>query len=551
MKLQRKIILSVVLLLVLLAAAVALVPFLLDEASLRARAEASLSQTLGRQVELGELSIKPGWGVRARTATLLIGEPLSPSPEPVALIRADDVRFKVALLPLLKGEVDVRNLAFDSGEVAQDGQLLLSGLALRGRLYRASGGEVAFDGRLTGVADFLAGAGLDAEFRTRLLGDVHEMLSLEADLGPGRVTGSGRWTGIETGDLAGDLNITAVYGRTTVDGTVHMELPAQGTRIRFDMASPLVDFDELARMAGVTGPPLEQTANRQPGGLFPAAFAAQHAAAGEPTAPIHASGILRADKALFSGLEMTAVTSRVELRDQELRMEDARFNLYGGEHVGTLRVDIDSDELPFRLGNRMERVDLDGLLQAFSPESAGSILGTLALSLDLSGRAGDNSPEGTLAGTARLEVVDGALTGDSLVAGISRGLKAAGVQPPDGDVTPFESLSADFKVRERLAITDNLQLRSPHLDLTGGGSFGLDGSLDFRLDARLSEEVTASLVAKAGSLGNLVGGSGRLRIPIGISGTLEDPRVGVDLDNLVKGAAKERLKDKIKGFFRK
>ena len=551
MKLRRKIALPAVLILVFLAVAVALLPLLLDATSLKGRAEASLSRALGRQVALGELSLKAGWGIRARTASLVIGEPLQPSPDPVALIRADDVRFRIAVLPLLKGEVDVRALAFDSGLVTQDRQPLLSGLALRGRLRRTTGGQVTFDGRITGIADFMAGAGIDATFRTRLVGDVLEMLSLEADLGPGRITGAGTWTGIESGDLAGDLKLSADYGRTHVTGTAQVELPADGTRIRFDLSSPMVDFDELARMAGVTGPAPATTVRRSAGGLFPAAHAAERLEAGAGSTPIHATGALSADKGLFSGLEMSAIRTRVELRDKELRMEDARFNLYGGEHVGTFRVDTASPDLPFRLGNRMERVDLDGLLQAFSPESAGAILGTLALVLDLKGRAGDDSPEGTVTGTARLEVTEGKLTGESLVAGISRGLKAAGVEPPDGDVTPFEILSADFRIRERLAMTDNLELRSPHLDLTGKGSFGLDGSLDFRLDARLSTEVTAALVAKAGSLGNLVGGSGRLRIPIGISGTLTEPRVGVDLDNLVKGAAKDRLRDKIKGLFRK
>jgi hypothetical protein len=480
----------------------------------------------------------------------VIGEPLEWTDEPVASIRADDVRFRVALLPLLKGEVDVRTLAFDSGEVVQEGQPLLSGLALQGRLRRAPGGEVTFDGRLTGTVDFLAGAGIDASFRTSLLGDVLEMTFLEADLGPGRVTGSGTWTGIESGNLAGDLKLEAVYGRTEVAGSAMIELPADGTRIRFDLSSPLVDFDELVVMAGVAGPTPAETVQIR-SGLFPAAFAAGSPGPESAPAPLHATGTLAAEKGVFAGLTMTGITSRVELRDQDLRMEDARFDLYDGEYRGTFQVDSGSPELPFRLQCRMERVDLDRLLQAFSPESAGSILGTVALVLDLTGRAGDDSPEGTVTGTARLEVTDGVLTGDSLVEGISRGLKTVGVEAPDGEITPFEMLSADFKIRERLALTDNLELLSPHLDLAGGGSFGLDGSLDFRLDARLSTEITTALVAKAGSLGNLVGGSGRLRIPIEISGTLDDPRVGVDLDNLVKDEAKERLKDKLKGLFRK
>jgi uncharacterized protein involved in outer membrane biogenesis len=290
-------------------------------------------------------------------------------------------------------------------------------------------------------------------------------------------------------------------------------------------------------------------------GIFPVAQAAEGPVGGTTggtasRTPLRAEGTLSARKGVFSGLEMTSIGAQVTLNDGELRFRQTRFDLYGGSHQGAFKAEIENEEMPFVLDNRIENVDLDALVAAFSPESAGSILGTASLVLDLNGRAGDPTPEGTVQGRARIEITDGSLTGASLVAGISKALKAVGLTAPDGEITPFESLSAGFQVSDRIAVTDNLVLRSPHLDLDGAGSFGLDGTLDFRLDARLSKEITSALTAKVGELGSLVK-NGRLQLPIELTGMLEDPKVGVDLNNLFKEEVKQKLRDKFKGFFRK
>jgi len=552
--LRKKLVIACLVLLGLLVAAVLAIPFLVDEETIRARVEESLSTMLERQVELGELSLGVGWRLRARAARLHIGPALMPGGDPAAELHAEDVRFRLAVLPLLQGKVNIRSLALDDGAVTQESQILLSGMSLRGSLTRDSDGVVQFDGRLAGRADFLAGAGLDAEFETSLAGDRLEIVRLDATLGPGLIHATGAWTGLVEGSLAAVLDISAEYGATIASGRVEIELPSEETVIRFDIESDYVDFDELARMAGVFEPETqaaEAVGLRPSRGIFPVAMAADAPTAEEaPAAPLRAEGTLSAGRGVFSGLEMTSIGTQVTLNNGDLRFRQTRFDLYGGSHKGTVTADTKSEDLPFVLNNRIENVDLDALVTAFSPESAGAILGTAALFLDLTGRGGDPTPEGTVQGTARIEITDGSLTGASLVAGISRALKVVGIAAPDGEITPFERLSAGFRLSDRIAVTDNLELRSPHLDLDGSGSFGLDGTLDFQLEARLSKEITSALIAKVGNLGSLVRND-RLQLPIELTGKLEDPKVGVDLNNLLKEEVKEKLRDKLKGFFNK
>jgi AsmA protein len=551
--LRKKLVIACLVLLGLLVGAALAIPFLVDEETIRGRVEESLSTMLERQVELGELSLGVGWRLRARAARLHIGPALVPGGDPAAELHAEDVRFRLALLPLLQGKVDIRSLALDDGAVTQESQTLLSGMSLRGRLTRESDGVVQFDGRLTGRADFLAGAGLDAEFETSLAGDRLEIVRLDATLGPGLIHATGAWTGLVEGSLAAVLDLTAEYGATVANGRVEIDLPAEETVIRFDVESDFVDFDELARMAGVfesETKAAEAVGLRHSRGIFPVAMAADPPTADAPAAPLRAEGTLSAGRGLFSGLEMTSIGTEVTLNNGDLRFRQTRFDLYGGSHKGTVTADTENEELPFVLNNQIENVDLNALVTAFSPESAGSILGTAALFLDLAGRGGDPTPEGTVQGTARIEITDGSLTGASLVAGISRALKAVGIAAPDGEITPFERLSAGFRLSDRIAVTDNLELRSPHLDLDGSGSFGLDGTLDFQLEARLSKEITSALTAKVGNLGSLVRND-RLQLPIELTGKLEDPKVGVDLNNLLKEEVKEKLRNKLKGFFNK
>jgi hypothetical protein len=82
------------------------------------------------------------------------------------------------------------------------------------------------------------------------------------------------------------------------------------------------------------------------------------------------------------------------------------------------------------------------------------------------------------------------------------------------------------------------------VESTGGGSFNPeDGAVDFRLDAFLSAAETQKLVKKNKILRGLVGGDGRLKLPVRVRGLMAAPKIEVDVSRaLKKGDSKSLLR---------
>lgn len=535
---------------VFLVTAVVLVMVFVDADALRPSIEETLSETVGRKVALGELTVKPGLGVRVGTDRFEIGDPLDPSVEPGPTLLAEKVRMKVALLPVLRGEVDVRSLRFRDGVVEYADQVLFSEAVLQSRLRAGSEGRISMNGNLVGRADLFGNARTDVDFAAVLDGDVLKIDSLAADLGPGTLGATGQVSGIEQGVLNVELDATAEFGNTHAAGTVGGRFLEDATRITFAISSPFVDLDELAAMAGW----VEETgATASTGGLFPAAHAAE-TGGGEAVAstPIYAAGTLKAERGSFLGLELQSMVAELRFDDGSLVFEEAAFDLYGGKHAGSFGIEIYDPDLPFKLADRLEGVDLDALLTAFSPDLGGTVYGKANLSMDLGGRAGDPSPDGTVAGDASLLVDDGRLSGVGLLGLISEKIAGAGGKAAGDRVdTPFERLSADFKVENREMETSNLQFRSPDLNLDGKGRVTFEGGLDLDLVASFSPEVSASLVAKVPKLDFRVGNDGRLSIPLRLDGNIAGPGVSIDLEKILKQGLKEKLRDRFDGLLRR
>jgi hypothetical protein len=150
---------------------------------------------------------------------------------------------------------------------------------------------------------------------------------------------------------------------------------------------------------------------------------------------------LRAATARLAGLDLQHLTTELQLDRGSVRLRDASFDLYEGRHRGTLALDARADGLPFTLVSRVEGVDVARLLAAWSPGSAGVVRGTGAFDLDLRGVA--HAPEvlGTLGGSLRLQVRDGALTTVGLLETVAALLEAAGGRGIGREETPFRALA--------------------------------------------------------------------------------------------------------------
>jgi hypothetical protein len=77
---------------------------------------------------------------------------------------------------------------------------------------------------------------------------------------------------------------------------------------------------------------------------------------------------------------------------------------------------------------------------------------------------------------------------------------------------------------------EKLALQADHLSAAGKGTFNPDtGAVDLKFTARLDRQRTQELVSKTEQLKYLVGGDGRLTLPLEIKGAMLSPSIGVDL----------------------
>lgn len=542
----RRSLLAAVVLAALLVVAAVVIPRFVDADRWRPEVEEQLTHALGRQVVLGPLSLSLRWGVGLRAESLEVGPPIDPAAGPGPTAGARDVRLRVAIRPMFSGDVDVRSISFRDGVVHQGPTTLASALALDASLRREHAGTLQSKGEIRGRLDALGGAVVDLRFDARVDGDRLDLWSFAGPVGPGRISAKGTLTGIETGNFRATADVDATFGATSAAGTVEATLRPSETRVEFAVRSPFVDFDELAAMAGVAPPVAAALA---PGGLFPAAFAAETRVGPAPAIAIRATGTIDAERGRVHGLELTAIRSQVSYRDGRLRFERADFELYDGRHQGTLTVETDRPEVPFHLDDRVSGVRLDALLSAFAPQLPKTVYGTAELDLDVRGRAATDSPDATVVGEGRLEVRDGRLAGAGLAEQLSAILAEAGNADAKRGETPFERLCASFDVRDRRAHTDDLEFRSEDLDLDGKGDLRFDGGLDLDVVASLSPRLTAQALERVPQLKFRVGRDGRMTLPMQVRGDLSRPQVVLDLQRILEEGLGDRIREGLRSLF--
>jgi hypothetical protein len=528
-------------------------PWLVDADRFRPRVESRLTGTLGRKVTLGRLSLSLWTGVELVADGLTIGDPPASEPGAGLTMAAGRVSVRPAFLALLRGDVRPRSVALDRGSLRTGGRLLADRLSAHVRLGRAGDGLPRLDGRLSGALRAVPGGSeFRATFDATLLPDRLRLASLRVEAGSGRIAASGEVAGISTGHVRVSVHGEADVGRTHFTGSLSaLGLGGGRPEFEFEVASPLVDFDDLSRLAGVGRP--EPRSAGVLDGLFTAAAAA------EPPPPpagllsrAVCRGTIEATRGRVAGLEITGLHARVNLEGGIAKFEDATFALYGGTHRGTLDLDLVSKGAPFRLSARLDGVDAERLLKALAPSRGGAIHGLASVTLDVAGNAAGTTVAGWIRGSARAELRDGRFVTVGILKQVAQLLEMAGGRGIGRDETPFDHVSASFDVRDGRADTKDLEFRSADLDLDGGGSVGLDGSLRLDVTASFSKSASADLVRETPQLEFRLDPGGRLTMPLKIRGDLKAPLVQLDLDRVLREGLERSSRDRgRKGLLRR
>ena len=216
------------------------------------------------------------------------------------------------------------------------------------------------------------------------------------------------------------------------------------------------------------------------------------------------------------------------LQEKKLaRVTSMRIAFYDGVINGLASLNLDTVNLPYHIelladGVRLEKLKLD------TASKNKNIFGVFQGEVKLNGFSDDLNK---LSGAGSFSVKEGRLWELNLLQGLGKLLFAK-----DLGSIELSECACYFLVKDKLAYTDNLKLKSNVAELSGSLKIGFNGSLDGVLDV----DILSEMVPLSGSLKDvttaIMGQAGKFGV-IKLSGTLQKPsyRFSPAVNNIIKG----------------
>ncbi|HSL92221.1 MAG TPA: AsmA-like C-terminal region-containing protein, partial [Candidatus Limnocylindrales bacterium] len=348
-------------------------------------------------------------------------------------------------------------------------------------------------------------------------------------------------------------------------------LDLQGLNGRVELSERKVDFQPLAGSingqrftlrgpvslgAAPAGPASLRMAYLDLDALFPPGQTGKQAKKQEPGSAVEkgeeAKGIsvrgdLRIDAGKARGLEFRDLAGTGRYEDGNLFLDSLKVRLYGGEATASGRIRLTGAAPEFRIKVGARDVSVEEILSR-KTSLKDFLSGKANLTADLGGGTRDFAEFArTAAGSGSFRVAGGKIKGVDLLSTAAgrAGLRAA--LPPGAsgggrvEETSFSDLSCDFRIDGGKIRTDSLRILSDRMGITGSAALGFDRTLEFRGTLVLSKELSERVRGAAGQF--LTGPSGRVEIPLRMSGPVASPAVRVDTDALARGLGGKALRD--------
>ena len=245
---------------------------------------------------------------------------------------------------------------------------------------------------------------------------------------------------------------------------------------------------------------------------------------------------------LSAGMTFTDMVAGVTVKNNRLRLYPVSALFYGGTYSGDIRLDGSADLPVLSINEKIEGIQFEKM--AADLFDGAPLSGTADGHARLSGEGRTSGQVSRrLAGDIGLTINDGAWEGTNIWYEIRRALALfktqAPPEPPAENRTVFSRMQATATVSEGVMTTNDLVAELPFITLSGGGTVDL-----------ASSEINLNLVAVVRSdpellADGLTGDIAGKRIPLKITGTLDDPGVQPDFADLLKEKAKEILLEKL------
>jgi AsmA protein len=251
---------------------------------------------------------------------------------------------------------------------------------------------------------------------------------------------------------------------------------------------------------------------------------------------LNADGKLQIGALQVRGLKLANVKTEVKAAGGKLEAPHSA-NLYEGTLSGTLGLQAEGR---VALKDTLTGIAIGPLLRDAAQQDKLEGKGNLSLDVNAAGKS-VNALKRALAGTAKLDLRDGAIKGIDIAALARKvqSLSGGGAQAAaSAEKSPFTEMSASFLIKNGVAHNDDLDVKSPLFRLTGHGDIDIGSSA-------INYVTTASLSGHA--------------VPVRLSGPFDAMKYEVDYGaaatDLAKSKAgeraKERLEDRVKGLLRR
>lgn len=331
----------------------------------------------------------------------------------------------------------------------------------------------------------------------------------------GTVTGPGM-------EIAPRLEVSLADGRTSVTGRIDAKT---------------IDLDELqSRLA----PPTETAM----GNWFVGVAHAQQEL-WIPPEDMSADLRITAREVLASGHRLESVEASTSLRGQKVAVRDITAGLGTGTVKGI--ADVDYAQVPPVWSTRIEAGGVPAaiLLAPDAPKLAGALDTSLSGVITFAGQVLTNPDAATkqLTGNLSLGAAAGLLRTEPVLG--SQISQFVGQYAPNWKELAFKALDAELRIDQgqvhfdRFLVTGDTEVRA-------GGSVGLDGRCDYRLDIVLPASATPDVGALQPVVDYLRDDDGRFPFAVNVTGPAAKPKVQIDFDAL-GDRAQERGKEELEG----
>lgn len=267
------------------------------------------------------------------------------------------------------------------------------------------------------------------------------------------------------------------------------------------------------------------------------------------------SGKLAIGALIVKRAKLENVKAEIRVDGGKLEVAPHSASLYGGTLSGSLTADANGNRIHVK--EAAQNVALGALLRDVAQKDVLAGRGNVTLDVQTSGGT-VTALKKALAGSARVEMKDGAIKGVNL-ADSARNVKSAlGANQPKPDPsqkTDFSEMSASFKIAGGVARNDDLKAASPFLRLGGAGNLDIgNNTIDYLAKATLA-------ATTKGQGGRDVSNVAGVTIPVKLGGSLDNPNWNVDYSALLGGAAGSvteigkkgvgGVKDAVRGLFKR